>query len=94
MWVFVLPELVFDRCKPQSRRTGVSLQVGEFTKKQAQRSEIPLLEGLIDTSSEEIFDDIPDFHRQVKAALLNLNYTSQLLRETTLAPNKFVNKTG
>lgn len=94
VWVFVLPELIFDRCKPQSRRSGVALQVGEFTKKQAERSEIPLLEGVIDLSSEEIFDDIPDFHRQVKAALLKLNYTSQLLRETTLAPDRFLNKAG
>jgi hypothetical protein len=94
VWAFVLPELVFERCKPKSRRTGVSLQVGEFHKKQTERSEVPLLEGLIDLSSEEIFDDIPDFHRQVKAALLQLNYTSQLLRETTLAPEQFLNKAG
>lgn len=94
VWVFVLPELVFDRCKPQSRRTGVALQVGEFAKKKVQRSDFPLLEGVIDTSSEEIFDDVPDFHRQVKAALLKLNYTSQLMRETTLAPDQFVNKAG
>jgi len=36
---------------------------------------------VIDQTSEEIFDDIPDFHRQAKAAFLKLNYTSQLIRE-------------
>ena len=40
------------------------------------------------------FDDVPDFHRQVKARLLKLGHTSQLLRETTLAPEKFLNSAG
>jgi hypothetical protein len=67
---------------------------GNFGKKQSQRADLPLLEPIIDQSSEEVFDDIPDFHRQAKAAFLKLNYTSQLLRETTLAPEAFVNSKG
>jgi hypothetical protein len=94
VWVFVLPELVFERCKPKSKRSGVPLHLGEFYKKQTERSDVPLLDGLIDLSSEDIFDDIPDFHRQVKAALLKLNFTSQLLRESTLAPEQFLNSAG
>ena len=41
-----------------------------------------------------IFEDIPDFHRQVKAQLLRRGKTSQLLRETTLAPEHFLNRAG
>ena len=41
-----------------------------------------------------MFDDIPDFHRQIKAKLLKLGMTSQLVRETTLAPNEFLNSAG
>jgi len=37
---------------------------------------MPLFKGIIDQSDEEIFDDIPDFHRQVKARLLKLGHTS------------------
>ncbi|MEN8133326.1 MAG: hypothetical protein ABFS45_24775 [Pseudomonadota bacterium] len=94
VWIFILPELVFKRCKPLSRRSGLELQKGEFNKKQKKRSDLPLLAGIIDQSDEDIFDDVPDFHRQVKARLLKLNHTSQIIRETTLAPDQFVNKAG
>ena len=40
------------------------------------------------------FDDVPDFHRQVKARLLKYGHTSQLLRETTIARNEFLNSAG
>ena len=44
-------------------------------------------------TTEEVFDDVPDFHRQVKAEYLTLSPT-QILRETTLAPDAFKNKAG
>ena len=34
VWVFILPELVFERCKPLSRRPGLDLLKGDFSKKQ------------------------------------------------------------
>ena len=94
VWVLVLPELVFERCKPQSKRTGLGLVKGDFGKKQTERESLPLLAEIIDQSEEAIFDDIPDFHRQVKARLLKINHTSQLVRETTLAPHAFLNSAG
>jgi hypothetical protein len=94
VWVFILPELVFERCKPLSRRSGLELVKGDFTKKQKTRSDLPLFEDVIDQSDEDIFDDVPDFHRQVKAHLLKPGHTSQLIRETTLAPEQFLNSAG
>ena len=94
VWVFVLPEFVSERCRRNSRRHGLPMEKGNFGKKQSTRIDAPLLAPVIDTTAEEIFDDIPDFHRQVKAKLLDLNFTSQILRETTLAPEKFLNKAG
>jgi hypothetical protein len=94
VWVLILPELVFERCKPKAKRVGLSLIKGDFGKKQKERSDLPLLGAVIDQTPEEIFDDIPDFHRQAKAAFLQLNHTSQLIRETTLAPEAFLNKAG
>ncbi|MCB9964185.1 MAG: hypothetical protein H6857_04530, partial [Rhodospirillales bacterium] len=38
VWLFILPELVFERCKPLSRRSGLELMKGEFEKKQKTRS--------------------------------------------------------
>lgn len=94
VWLLVLPEPVFERCKPQSRRSGLGLVKGDFGKRQKARSDLPLLEDVIDQTDEEIFEDIPDFHRQVKARLLKVGYTSQLLRETTLAPDSLKNSAG
>jgi hypothetical protein len=94
VWLLILPELVFERCKPRAKRTGLPLVRGDFGKRQTERVDLPLLEPVIDQSSEDIFDDIPDFHRQTKAAFLKLNCTSQLIRETTLAPDAFLNKAG
>src|SRR6266568_852722 len=93
VWVLLVPEIIFERCKPGSKRTGLPMEKGDFGKKQKRRSDLPLLGDLVDHSAEEIFDDVPDFHRQVKAEFLTLSPT-QILRETTLAPEAFKNKAG
>lgn len=94
VWMFILPELVFERCKPLAKRSGLELKAGDFKKSQKKKSELPLFANVINQDDEAIFDDVPDFHRQVKARLLRLGHTSQLLRETTLAPDRFKNKAG
>jgi hypothetical protein len=94
VWMFILPEIIFEHCKPLSRRTGLGLTQGEFAKSQNERIDLPLFKDVIDQSGEDIFDDVPDFHRQVKARLLKVGHTSQLIRETTLAPDKFLNNAG
>jgi hypothetical protein len=94
IWMLILPELIFDRCKPLSKRSGLTLSKGVFSKQQNKKTELPLFEGIIDQSDEDIFDDVPDFHRQIKARLLRTGHVSQLIRETTLAPEKFLNNAG
>lgn len=91
LWILVVPEIVFERCKPKAKRTGLPMETGEFIKRQKYRSDLPLLRDVL--SSEAVFDDIPDFHRQIKADYLSLSPT-QILRETTLAPDAFKNKAG
>ncbi len=95
VWIFVVPEIVFETCRPVAgQRRNVELLKGELSRRQKGRVDLPLLAGVIDDTLEAVFDDIPDFHRQVKAKLLKLGMTSQLIRETTLAPEEFVNKAG
>ena len=94
VWFLILPEYVFERCKPFSPRAGLDLEMGNFDRKQRERTDLPLFAGVIDQTDEQIFDDVPDFHRQVKARLLGLNYPSQILRETSLAPEDFLNRAG
>jgi hypothetical protein len=94
IWIMVVPELVFDRCKPESQRRGVALLKGQFGRRQKARVDLPLLANVIDQDAEIIFEDIPDFHRHIKARLLKLGKTSQIFRETTLAPKEFLNRAG
>lgn len=93
VWVMVLPEIVFERCRPASKRSGLPMVVGDFGKKQKSKAGLPLLAsaGVIDQSDEDIFYDVPDFRRRIKAEFLNIAPT-QLVRETTLAPEAFLNK--
>ena len=95
VWVIAVPELVFERCRPlASGRRNINLTPGEFSRKQKSKSDLPLFADVIDFSDERIFDDVPDFHRQVKAQLLKLAQPCQLIRETTMAPGKFLNRAG
>ena len=64
VWVFVVPEIIFERCKPKAKRLGLPMEKGDFGKKQARRSDLPLLDELVDHELEEIFEDVPDFHRK------------------------------
>jgi len=91
VWILVLPEIIFERCRPGAKRTGLPMETGDFGKKQKARSHLPLLEPVLDQTAEEVFDDAPDFHRQIKAEFLKIAPT-QLVRETTLAPDAFKNK--
>jgi len=93
VWLLIVPEIVFERCRPQSKRAGLPLVPGEFKRKQKTRVDMPLLAGIIDDSAEDVFDDVPDFHRHIKASFLGIAPT-QLLRETTLAPEEFLNAKG
>lgn len=96
VWVIVVPEVVFENCRPEKvKRRKLDLEPGQFRKRQSQRADLPLLNAILDdTEDEKIFDDIPDFHRQVKARLLGMGHPSQLVRETTLAPEQFLNSAG
>lgn len=93
LWVLVVPEFVKERCTPKAKRAGLPLVRGDFGKKQSKRADIPLLETIIDQQGEGIFEDVPDFHRQVKAACLNIAPT-QIVRETTINPLAEVNSKG
>lgn len=93
VWVLVVPEVIFERCRPGAKRTGLPMEKGDFGKRQKVRSDLPLLGDLVDKEAEEIFDDVPDFHRQIKAAFLRIAPT-QIVRETTLEPESHKNKAG
>lgn len=95
VWMLVVPEIVYDRCRPGSKRMGLKMEKGTFSKRQKAKVSLPLLAaaGVIDQTNENIFEDVPDFHRRIKAEFLKIAPT-QLLRETTIAPEAFLNSAG
>lgn len=95
VWVFVVPEIVYERCRPESRRTGLTLVAGRAPRNQRMRSRQSslLLDDSFDPAIEDVFDDIPDFRRHIKARLLSIA-PSQILRESTLEPDAFPNSAG
>jgi hypothetical protein len=93
VWVLMIPEIIFERCRPESKRTGLPMVKGDFSKKQRKKADLPLLGSILDMSGEEIFDNVPDFHRRIKAEFLAIAPT-QLIRETTIAPQAFLNAKG
>jgi hypothetical protein len=93
LWVLVVPEIVYERCTPKAERQGLPKVKGDFGRRQRSRSDLPLLRDLVDHSLEDIFEDAPDFHRHIKASCLTISPT-QILRETTLAPEAFKNSAG
>jgi hypothetical protein len=61
LWILVVPEIIFERCRPNARRAGLSLELGDFEKRKKTRSDLPLLREVL--AEENVFDDAPDFHR-------------------------------
>ena len=45
VWMFILPEIIFERCKPLARRSGLDLTKGEFAKSQKEKADLPLFQG-------------------------------------------------
>jgi hypothetical protein len=93
LWILVVPEIIYGRCTPEAKRTGLPRIKGDFGRRQHSRSDLPLLADLVDHGLEDIFEDAPDFHRHIKASCLTISPT-QILRETTIAPAAFKNSTG
>src|SRR5690606_13396909 len=55
VWALVVPELVFERCRPNAKRVGLTLDKGMFGKRQKERSDIPLFAGMGNANEESIF---------------------------------------
>ena len=43
VWVLFLPDIVYERCRPQSKRTGLAMELGDFKKRQKAKENLPLL---------------------------------------------------
>jgi len=95
-WFVVIPEEVYELGRPlskvpiQERVQGlVRMTRGDALKLEEQHT----LFGL-DEAEAEVYKYATHFRRQLKARLLNDKIVTQIVRETTLAPNDFLKSNG
>lgn len=96
MWFVILPEIIFKFGRPtqkvpKAEQTRGVVTVSAQLAKQL-RDEPSLFPE--DDTQAEIYRYALDFRRQLKARLLQPKIVTQLVRETTIAPNDFLNKIG
>lgn len=96
VWFVVVPDEVYQYCRPQS-------VVEPAVRRKAATAMSPGLARRI-LSSPSLFADMnqdaqpygfePNFHNQLKAVLLSAHVPTQIVRESTLAPDEFVDAHG
>ena len=91
-WYVVIPEFIYDLGRPRSTVPKAERVRGEvlLTEKQAANlATQPTLFGEAEQEAE-VFKYAKNFRRQLKARLLNDQIVTQIVRETTLAPHRFL----
>jgi hypothetical protein len=96
LWIVVVPDDVYRYCRPQSI-VEANLRVKPatpLTKREADRlaTEPSLFTSLNKAAESYQYD--AHFHHQLKARLLERRITTQIVRESTIAPHDFLNAYG
>jgi hypothetical protein len=95
-WFVVIPEVVYELGRPQSRVPRAEALPGEIQISQRAAQDLkrnPTLFGG-DEEDAEIYEYATHFRRQMKARLLKHRIVTQIVRETTLAPEDFKKANG
>lgn len=97
MWFVVIPESVYQFGRPLSKVKKDERVAGTIalTERQARKLDpnAPTLFG-IDEMEAQVYKYATHFRRQLKARLLKDQIVTQIVRETTLTPEEFVNEKG
>ncbi len=95
-WYVVVPEFVYELGRPMSNVRIADRVDGAVTlkEKDARRLAVqPTLFGLEETEAE-VYKYEKNFRRQLKARLLECKIVTQIVRESTLAPEDFLKSNG
>lgn len=95
-WFVVIPEEVYELGRPQSRvkkvdRVPATVKIDARHARQLEKQ--PTLFG-DDEREADVYKYATDFRRQLKARLLKDRIVTQIVRETTLAPDEFIQASG
>lgn len=95
-WFVVIPEEVWKLCRPEStvtRKDGVKPDVQLRHSKALELLDArDLFEEVNIAAEKHLFEN--HFHNQLKARLLSCEAVTQIVRQTTLAPQEYLNKKG
>jgi hypothetical protein len=95
IWVVVIPDYIYQYCRPSIvipsdkiiTRRNISNSAGKKFAK-----EVSFFEDINIASYPYNFE--ANFHNQIKARLLQYNIATQIIRESTLAPEEYLNNFG
>jgi hypothetical protein len=95
-WFVVIPEIVYQLGRPLSKVPKALRTTGGVTISKKMAEELKVQPTLFGTEGQgaEVYDYAIDFRRQLKARLLKDRIVTQIVRETTLAPHRFVKDNG
>lgn len=96
VWFVIIPDTVHKYCRPQS---NVETKKRIITARPISRKRARKLRDWPSLFREENeiaapYQSDPDFHHQLKARLLTTNMPTQIIRESTIAPDDFLKTTG
>jgi hypothetical protein len=95
-WFVVIPEIVYELGRPNStvpKDEQIQGQVELSARRARQLKTQPTLYGVEDDDAK-VYEYAKHFRRQLKARLLKDRIVTQIVRETTLAPDEFLRDNG
>lgn len=98
VWFVVIPEEIYTYGRPESTvpKTNRSASHVQVSKKHAHQAAAHAQGFLFeeDQRAAVLYEYEVNFHNQIKARLLDTGAVIQIIRETTIAPNDFLNSLG
>lgn len=96
LWFVIIPEEVWKLCRPQStlsKREGIAADHHMSHTRAMELLQAPdLFEETNLAAEKHLYEN--HFHNQLKAKLLDCEAVTQIVRQTTIAPNEFLNARG
>ncbi len=96
VWFVIIPDAVRKYCRPQSTVEAARRITTKKTMSRQRARKLRDWPSMFREENEdaEPYQSDPDFHHQLKARLLTTNTPTQIIIESTIAPNDFLKTTG
>lgn len=95
-WFVVIPEIVYELGRPQSRVPRADAVTGSVAISRKKAEKLKVCPSLFPEEGQgaDVYEYATHFRRQMKARLLKHKIVTQIVRETTLAPDDFKKANG